>query len=309
MIDDQLVSSHLPEANVVISIITCSFSLINNMKINAVILIILLIAPLMVAEGSPIKASVPIYVPANLPVSGTVCIPSSLAIGLKARLYVDKTFVEEGEINESGCYKVIIKPLKPGKHDLHAEIYKGSLKVAEIEAEVIAIRGMILVKPDPLATLKRGERKVVSLYLENRSPINMSRVKVEIEAPFSIFAYHMTRVRNFAVAGYVGDLLVNESKEIKLIFAVPRELSPGRYNINVNVAYKVAGSEYSVPLKTSLIVSNETIQPKVAPKEVQTSESEGVVRENIVSPWLIALLAIIGFIVVAAIIYLVSKSS
>ncbi len=280
-----------------------------EMKINVVALIALLVVPLMAAGGAPIKASVPIYVPANLPVSGAVCIPSSLAIGLKARLYVDKTFVEEGEINESGCYRVTIKPLKPGKHDLHAEIYKGGLKVAEIEAEVIAIKGMILVKPDPLATLKRGERKEVSLYLENRSPINMSRVKVEIEAPFSIFAYHMTRVRNFAVAGYIGNLLVNESKEIRLIFAVPREFSPGRYNINVNVTYKVAGSEYSVPLKTSLIVSNETIQLKVTPKEVQTNESEGIARGNMASPWLVILLAIVGFIVVAAVMYLVSKSS
>ncbi len=281
------------------------------MKINLMILLALLILPLVMARGVPIRTNVPIYVPANLPVIGTVCIPSPLAIGLKAKLYVDKSFVEEGEVNKSGCYKVTIKPLGPGKHHLHAEIYKGDLKVADIEAEVIAIKGMITAKPNPLVTLKRGERKEVSLYLENRSPINMSDVRVEIEAPFSIFAYHMMRIRNFAVAGSIGDILVNETKEIRLILAAPKEFEPGTYDLRINVTYKVAGSEYSVPLRTSLIISNETTQGKETSGELHTSKSitSTLVRKSYIPSWLVILLAIVSIIVVVAVIYLVSKSS
>ncbi len=276
------------------------------MKINAAILLSLLVIPLTIVGGVPIKTNVPIYVPANLPVSGTVCIPSQLAIGLKAKLYVDKAFVEEGEVNESGCYKVTIKPLSPGKHNLHAEIYKGGLKVADIEAEVIAIKGMIIVRPNPLTVMKRGEKKEVSLYLENKSPINMSNVRAKIEAPFPIFAYHMMRARNFVVSGSLGDILVNETKEVRLILAVPKEFRPGSYNLKINLTYRVAGSEYSVPLETSIIVSNESVQREEASKEL--SESIALMRKSYVPSWLIVLLVMISIFVVAAVVYLVSRS-
>lgn len=230
----------------------------------ATLLLGLLAAPLSAATCVPVRVDVPIYVPADFPVSGTVCLTSQIASNLRAKLYVDGSFFQEGTADEMGCYRVTINPLTPGAHLLRAEIFRGDEKVAEVEAKVIAIRGMLLVKPQPLAEVMRGERKEATLIIENRAPLNLSNVALEIEAPFPIFAERMMRVRDFAVYGRVGDLPMNGSKGVKLILAVPRESRPGSHDIKVNMTYEVASSKYSVLLKVNVIVLNATYTPEGA---------------------------------------------
>ncbi len=295
-----------------------------KIEVAAIPLIMLLAISLAPSEAIPIKARVPIYVPANLPVTGTVCLPSALAAGLKAKLYVDNVFVDEGAADEVGCYKVTIKPLTPGKHELYAEIYKGGIKVAEISAEVIAIKGMITVRPDPLATLKRGETKRVSLFIENRSPVNMSNVRIEIEAPFPIYAERMTRVRNFVVRGSIGDLRVNETKEIRMELAIPSNFRPGTYTLRINMTYVVGESTYSAPLGVSVIVSQEGVEaprtqqttpqatsaaPTVTSQVESTTLPESEVQEEQMPAWLFLLIAFIGALVVGLVLWMVTRSS
>ncbi|MCD6349105.1 MAG: hypothetical protein J7L91_05695 [Candidatus Korarchaeota archaeon] len=287
-----------------------------------VLALMMLLLPLVLTSGIPIKAQVPIYVPANLPVTGTVCLPSTLAAGLKAKLYVDGMFADEGAADEIGCYKVTIKPLPSGRHNLYAEVYEGSIKIAEITAEVIAIKGMIVAKPDPLAIFKRGEEKEVTLYLENRSPVNLSNVRVEIDAPFSIFAHHMMRVRDFVVSGSLGDLLVNETKELKLILAVPKNFRPGDYKLKINLTYEVASSSYTIPLEVGLVVSEEVVSPSTQTGSISTSSTEahesstsveigsvgmGTVPRETVPAWIFILLLILSAVVVAVVLFLVSR--
>lgn len=285
----------------------------------ATIPLIMLLALSLTSLGAvPIRANVPIYVPANLPVTGTVCLPSALAAGLKAKLYVDNAFVDEGAADEIGCYKVTIKPLTPGRHELYAEIYKGGIKVAEISAEVIAIKGMITVRPDPLATLKRGETREVSLFIENRSPVNMSNVRVEIEAPFPIYAERMTRVRNFAVRGSIGDLQVNGTKEIRMELAVPSNFRPGTYTLKINMTYEVGESTYSAPLSVSVIVSQEgggtmtTRQQVTQATFTTTSSVESTttpeIRAESTPAWLFLLMAFVGALVVGLVLWMVTRS-
>ncbi len=284
-------------------------------------LIVLLAISLSSSEAIPIRARVPIYVPANLPVTGTVCLPSALAAGLKAKLYVDNAFVDEGTADEVGCYKVTIKPLTPGRHELYAEIYKGSVKIAEISAEVIAIKGMITVRPDPLATLKRGETREVSLFIENRSPVNMSNVRVEIEAPFPIYAERMTRVRNFAVRGTIGDLEVNGTKEVRMELAIPSNFRPGTYTIKVNMTYEVGESTYSAPLSVSVVISQEkegVSTPTTPQRTTQatstptTSNIESITESETqvesAPAWLFLLIAIVGALVVGLVLWMVTRS-
>ncbi len=289
-----------------------------RIEVAIIPLLVILTISLAPSEAAPIKARVPIYVPANLPVTGTVCLPSALAAGLKAKLYVDNTFVDEGAADEIGCYKVTIKPLTPGKHELYAEIYKGGIKVAEISAEVIAIEGMITVRPNPLATLKRGETKEVSLFIENRSPVNMSNVKVEIEAPFPIYAERMTRVRNFMVRGPIGDLEVNETKEIRMELAVPSNFRPGTYTLRINMTYVVGESTYSAPLDVSVIVSQEVGAPttkttsKATITPITTSHTESSTvhedRGESTPAWLFLLIAFIGALVIGLVLWMVTRS-
>ncbi|GEM_PF-1489011 len=291
--------------------------------VAAISLIVLLTISLASLDAAPIKARVPIYVPANLPVTGTVCLPSALAAGLKAKLYVDDAFVDEGSADEVGCYKVTIKPLTPGRHELYAEIYKGSIKIAEISAEVIAIEGMITVRPDPLATLRRGETKKVSLFIENKSPVNMSNVRVEIEAPFPIYAERMTRVRNFVVRGSIGDLRVNETREIRMELAIPSNFRPGTYTLKINMTYVVGESTYSAPLGVSVIVSQEgaevprtqqatsqTTSPAstVTFQDRSTTSPEFEVQEEPTPAWLFLLIAFVGALVVGLVLWMVTRS-
>ncbi len=283
-------------------------------------LIMLLAISLAPMEAAPIKARVPIYVPANLPVTGTACLPSALAAGLKAKLYVDNAFVEEGSADEVGCYKVTIEPLTPGRHELYAEIYKGSIKVAEISAEVISIEGMITVRPDPLATLRRGETKEVSLFIENRSPVNMSNVRIEMEAPFPIYAEHMTRMRNFVVRGSIGDLRVNQTKEIGVELAIPSNFRPGTYALRINMTYVAGESTYSVPLEVSVIVTQEGAEvpqaqqttsqtisaaPTVTQVKSTTSPESGVQEPTLA--WLFLLIAFVGALVVGLVLWMVTR--
>lgn len=232
-------------------------------EVASSLLLSMIVLPIILTGASPIRAEVPIYVPANLPVTGTVCLPSYLAVGLKAKLYVDNKFVDEGKSDDVGCYRVTIKPLQPGSHKLFAEIYKGDTLVAEISAEVIAIEGMVKVEPRSI-TMRRGESKKVTLSLENRSPINMSHIELLIESPFSIFGEHMTRVRNFAIKGLIGNLLVNETKKIRLELAVPSNFRPGTYKLKLNMTYEVGGARYSAPLEIPITVLSER-----APEETQ----------------------------------------
>ncbi|MDK2372851.1 MAG: hypothetical protein QI197_05680 [Candidatus Korarchaeota archaeon] len=292
------------------------------MRIEAVpaSLIMLLAISLAPMEAAPIKARVPIYVPANLPVTGTVCLPSALAAGLKAKLYVDNAFVEEGSADEVGCYKVTIGPLTLGRHELYAEIYKGSIKVAEISAEVIAIEGMITVRPDPLATLKRGETKEVSLFIENRSPVNMSNVRIEMEAPFPIYAEHMTRVRNFVVRGSIGDLRVNETKEIRMELAIPSNFRLGTHTLRINMTYVVGESTYSAPLEVSVVIAREGTEiPQAQQTTSQTISAAPTVTQvkSTTSPesrvqeptpaWLFLLIAFVGALVVGLVLWMVTR--
>lgn len=256
--------------------------------------LILLLPSLIPALGAPVKVDVPIYVPADLPVSGTICLTSTIATDLKAKLYVDGKFFQEGTADEMGCYRVTINPLTPGSHLLHAEVFRGDEKVAEIEARVIAIKGMLLVGPQPLTQVRRGERKNATLIIENRAPLNLSNVALEIEAPFPIFAEGMMRVRNFAVRGRIGDLLTNGSKSVRLILAVPREFRPGSYDIKVNMTYEVASSKYSVLLKTSVVVLNETYTP---PEISTRAEVERATLNTIV-----LLLAVIAVLMILSLI-------
>ncbi len=282
------------------------------------LLMLVMVLPTSALLAAPIRAAVPIYVPANLPVTGTVCLPSALAAGLRAKLYVDNAFMDEGSANETGCYKVTIKPLTPGKHDLYAEIYKGSIKVAEISAEVIAIEGMIVLRPDPLATVERGETKGVSLFIENRSPVNMSNVRLEIEAPFPIYGERMTRVRNFVIRGSLGDLRVNETREIRLELAVPSGFRPGTYPIRVNMTYVVGESAYSAPMRVSVVVTGSTGSSIQNPHPTTPATSTGEVRREVrtkavigeetgVPVWAFLAMLIVGLVAVAYVLWMVSR--
>lgn len=225
---------------------------------RALVLAMLLAFPVLAASCTPVKIDVPIYVPADFPVSGTVCLTSQMASNLKARLYVDGSFFQEGTADEMGCYRILIRPLTAGSHVLYAEIFRGDEKVAEIEAKVIAIKGMLLVKPQPLTEIRRGERKEAIMVIENRAPLNLTNVFLEVEAPFPIFGERMIRVRDFVIYGRIGDLPMNGSKSLKLILAVPREFRPGSHDLKVNLTYEVASQKYSVLLRTNVIVLNET---------------------------------------------------
>ncbi len=267
------------------------------MRLPVAIMLLLLI-PILQPLAAPIKIDVPIYVPAELPVSGIVCLTSPIARNLTAKLYVDGSFFQEGVADEMGCYKVMIKPLSPGAHKLHAEIFKDGDKVAEIEANVIAIRGMIIVKPQPLTEIMRGETKNVTLTIENRAPLNLSNVAIEIEAPFSIFGERMMRVRNFVIYGKIGDLPMNGSKDLKLILAVPVYFRPGSHDLKINMTYEVASSRYSILLKNSVVVLNETyVKPTPPPSGI-----EDVLRQTA-----IPIIAIIVIIVAAILLYIWMK--
>ncbi len=255
------------------------------------LLLSILTLPLLMTLCVPVKVEVPIYVPADFPVSGTVCLTSQMASNLRAKLYVDGSFFQEGVADEMGCYRVTINPLTPGSHLLHAEIFRGDEKVAEIEARVIAIRGMLLVKPQPLTEIRRGERKEVTMVIENRAPLNLSNVVLEIEAPFSIFGERMMRVRDFAIYGKIGELPMNGSKSVKLILAVPREFRPGSYDLKVNMTYEVASSKYSVLLKTNVVVLNLTYVPETVEYERTLLRSLGV------------LMAVIAVLILGSILY------
>ncbi|MEM0017575.1 MAG: hypothetical protein QXU23_00570 [Candidatus Korarchaeum sp.] len=259
---------------------------------RTIFLLTLLALPTVSLSSLPIKVDVPIYVPADFPVSGTVCLTSQIASNLRAKLYVDGSFFQEGVADETGCYRVTINPLTPGAHLLHAEIFRGDEKVAEVEAKVIAIRGMLLVRPQPLTEIRRGERKEATLFIENRAPLNLSNVALEIEAPFPIFGERMMRVRNFAVYGKVGDLLMNGSKSVKLILAVPTEFKPGNYDLRINMTYEVASSRYSVLLKTNVIVLNATYVPKTV-----------IESERVTLQFLEVLLAAIAIVIIASMLY------
>ncbi|MCS7103223.1 MAG: hypothetical protein NZ992_05005 [Candidatus Korarchaeum sp.] len=258
--------------------------------LQGLIILSLLTLPIAQLSCVPIKIDVPIYVPAGFPVSGTVCLTSQIASNLKAKLYVDGSFFQEGVADEMGCYKVTINPLTPGSHLLHAEIFRGGEKVAEIEAKVIAIKGMLLVGPQPLTEIRRGERKEAILTIENKAPLNLSNVALEIEAPFSIFAERMMRVRDFAVYGRIGDLPMNGSKSVKLVLAVPREFRPGNYDLKINMSYEIASSKYSVLLKNNVIVLNETY----------TAAAE---TERAVLRFLEVLIAVITILIAAILLY------
>jgi hypothetical protein len=267
-----------------------------GMKMRPSVAVLLLILfPILQPLAAPIKIDVPIYVPAELPVSGSVCLTSPIARNLTAKLYVDGSFFQEGVADEMGCYKVTIRPLSPGAHKLHAEIFKDGDKVAEIEANVIAIRGMIIVKPQPLAEIMRGETKNVTLTIENRAPLNLSNVALEIEAPFSIFGERMMRVREFAIYGKIGDLPMNGSKDLKLILAVPVNFRPGSYDLKINMTYEIASSKYSILLKDNVVVLNETYV-----KPTQPPFSAGNVLSQIALP----IIAVIVVIVAAILLYI-----
>jgi len=278
-----------------------------NLKVS--VLIALLLIPVITLAAFPIRTQVPIYIPANLPVTGVACLPSPLASGLKAKLYVDNSFVEEGSANETGCYIVTIPPLTPGKHLLYAEIFKGNEKVAEITAEIIAITGMIVAKPDPLAVMKRGEKREVMLYIENRSPINLSDVKLDIEAPVPIFGYHMMRVRNFVISGKIGDLLVNSTKEVKVILAVPSTMRPGTYQVKLNLTYEIADSSYTVPLKLRLEVLEEVAVPAAQGEpnaSIENMAEEFSIEEPTPLP-LVVMLLLGGLVAIALLLYVIRK--
>ena len=264
-----------------------------GMRLPAVVIFTLITLPILQPLSAPIKIDVPIYVPAELPVSGIVCLTSPIARNLTAKLYVDGSFFQEGVADEMGCYKVMIKPLTPGAHKLHAEIFKDGDKVAEVEANVIAIKGMIVVKPQPLTEIMRGETKNVTLTLENRAPLNLSNVAIEIEAPFPIFGERMMRVRNFVIYGKIGDLPMNGSKDLKLTLAVPVDFRPGSHDLKINMTYEVASSRYSILLKDSVVVLNETYVKPTPPSVI-----EDVLRQAA-----IPIIAIIVIIVAAILLY------
>lgn len=276
-------------------------------KVVIPILLLLIVFSSISTGASPIRTEVPIYVPANLPVTGTVCLPSYMAVGLRAKLYVDDEFVDEGRSDEVGCYRITIKPLPPGKHELYSKIYKGETLVAEISIEVIAIEGMVEVKPKSI-TIKRGETGKVTLFLENRSPINMSHVGLQIDSPFPVFGEHMTRVRNFVIRGSLGNLLMNETKEIRLELAIPSEFKPGTYQLKLNMTYEVGGAIYSAPLSVSVIISSE----KVPVTEAQgitpaPSHTSSEISTTEFPTWMFLIIAFLGIIAVSSVLWLTSR--
>ncbi len=233
-------------------------------------------------SASPIKVNVPIFVPADVPVSGWVCLPNEMAAGLKAKLYVDGEYITEGEANETGCYRVTIPPLTPGKHDLFTEIYKGPLEVATISAEVTAIPNMIYVGPNPLAEVPLGSRVNATLVLMNKSPIDLEDVIVEIESPVPTFGVGMTR-RDNVLKGSFGDVPVNNTLKIPLTLAVPKTFSLRTGELHIKIIYKMVDFTYEIKkVVTFTVAKGRAKQAEVKPTTSQhTTSASQTVRPDL----------------------------
>ncbi len=251
--------------------------------------------------ASPIKANVPIFVPADVPVSGWVCLPNEMAAGLKAKLYVDGDYLTEGEANETGCYRVTLPPLSPGKHDLFTEIYKGPLEVATISAEVTAIPNMIYVGPNPLTEIPLGSRVNATLILMNKSPIDLEDVIVEIESPVPAFGVGMTR-RDNVLKGSFGNVPVNSTLKIPLTLAVPRTFSLRTGELNIKIIYKIGDFTYEIKKVVTFTVTKggtAQIEAKLTTSQPTTSTSQTVrpdlgSKPSLELPLIILLIALIA---------------
>ena len=206
-----------------------------------------------------------------------------------------------------------IKPLSPGRHELRAEVFASDVKVVEITAEVIAIEGMLLLRPDPLGEVELGTESEVRFYLENRSPVNLTDVWVEVEAPFPIYGHGMSRVtvrpNQFVIRGRIGDVAANSSKQIVLLVKVSKRFKPGEYWLNFDVRYRVGESVYEVPLAGRIVLKpsegSEISPPSVGTLPATTPEAIGIPPPP--DPRLIILIAAISAIALALMLLLMRR--
>ncbi len=241
-------------------------------KVSRGCLIILLLLIPAHSLASPIEVNVPIFVPADIPVSGWVCLPNEIASGLKAKLYVDGEFVEEGDANQTGCYRVTLPPLPPGKHNLFAEIYKGPVKVTTISVEVTALPNMIYIGPDPLAEMTAGERINTTLIIKNRSPVNLQDIVLEITSPVPMFGQRMTR-RDNVLRGKLGDLPSNGTLNVPLTIAVPKTFYLKTGTVNVKIYYRIGDFTYGVEKEVTFKVKPSPTKATQITRAARTTSS------------------------------------